>query len=144
VKLMIEHVGSSAVAGLGGKGIIDLAIVNPEVEKAMVLLEKLGYEHKVGGDDPGIRWFMKRSDMTTGQVFHVHLMEDKMGEFERMVRFRDYLRAHPDMAKAYADEKRRAVKAVEGLQTKEEQREVYMATKAGIIRRIIRLSSKHA
>lgn len=141
-RVRIEHVGSSAVVGLGGKGILDLALVFPKADKAMNLLESLGYEHKVGGDDPGRRWFMVRKDIRTHQMFHVHLIAGNSEEFVRMVRFRDYLRAHPDMARAYAREKRKAAKAVEGLRTKEEQRDAYMAAKEKIIKRIISLSSK--
>lgn len=43
--IAIEHVGSTAIPGLGGKGIIDIAISvsKEEMEHASSILQKLGY-----------------------------------------------------------------------------------------------------
>ena len=49
-KLQVEHVGSTAVPGCGGKGIIDLAILYPEgfLARARAVLD--GHGH--AGDQP--------------------------------------------------------------------------------------------
>lgn len=50
-KAKIEHVGSSAVKGLGGKGIIDIAISVPkkEIKNSISELEKNGYDFREYG-----------------------------------------------------------------------------------------------
>lgn len=50
-KSKIEHIGSSAVKGLGGKGIIDIAIAvsKKSLVKTKHLLQKVGYIFKENG-----------------------------------------------------------------------------------------------
>lgn len=62
----IEHIGSSAVNGLGGKGLIDIII---GVSRKAVIptkrnLEKAGYEFRPNAGDKNRLFFMK--DYTTG------------------------------------------------------------------------------
>src|SRR3989344_2283902 len=48
-KSQIEHVGSTSVPDLGGKGIIDIAISAPknQINNSIKLLEKNGFEYKI-------------------------------------------------------------------------------------------------
>ena len=54
---------------------------------------------------PSRRYFRK-SDNTGMRTHQIHLWAIDDSEYERHIVFRDYLRAHPDEAKAYAAVKR--------------------------------------
>jgi GrpB-like predicted nucleotidyltransferase (UPF0157 family) len=101
----VEHVGSTAVPGLAAKPIIDLyAVVDEEaLPEAISRLEAVGYEHEgdlgVPGRD-GFAW-------PPGEWrHHLYLCAPHHEGLDEVVRFRDYLRAHPTDAAAYADLKR--------------------------------------
>lgn len=57
-KASIEHVGSTAVPGLGGKGIIDIAIAvdKSDMENATAALQELGYEFRPSFSTPDVDW----------------------------------------------------------------------------------------
>ena len=57
----IEHVGSSSIKGLGGKGIIDIAISIPknQIPDAIKKLERNGYDFRPKGGDKERRFFQK-------------------------------------------------------------------------------------
>ncbi len=101
----VEHVGSTAVAGLIAKAVIDLQVAVPDVEDEPAYrpeLESLGL--MLRAREPGHRFFRP----PTGQprIVHVHVCS-KGSDWEREhLLFRDYLRAHPDAAAAYAALKR--------------------------------------
>lgn len=100
----IEHVGSTAVPGLGAKPIIDImAAVKTlsDAEECIPLLATLDYEFRppelVG--IPERRYFRK---FTNGvRSHHLHVVV-KDGEFwKKHLAFRDYLRMHPETARDY-------------------------------------------
>jgi GrpB-like predicted nucleotidyltransferase (UPF0157 family) len=134
----IEHVGSTAVPGLGGKGIIDLAVVVSDITEAIKSLEPFGYVHKAHADDPGKRWFLMRGPDARGQAYHVHLMDTCRGELAEMVAFRDYLRVHPDMAQLYVRAKLAAVAVAGRVSGREAKKSAYMAKKEAIIFKILK------
>jgi GrpB-like predicted nucleotidyltransferase (UPF0157 family) len=108
-----EHVGSSAVAGLAGKGIIDLLLPAepadiPAITK--VLLE-LGFQPQLPAVFPASRpmlWGAFRQGPTDYRV-HVHVVPASSPEGTAMRGFRDALRADPILRRRYAALKRAIV-----------------------------------
>ena len=96
---VIEHVGSTSVPGLAAKPVIDIAIsVESLAELDVGALEALGYRYVPAFEEelPNRRYF------TRGD-YHVHAYEQEHEEFMDYIRFRDYLRTHPEDAQAYGD-----------------------------------------
>jgi GrpB-like predicted nucleotidyltransferase (UPF0157 family) len=131
----IEHVGSTAVAGLGGKGIIDIAIAVPPacLPQASADLRRAGYAFRpqAGSNE---RWFhrMDRPDPIDGtRRYHVHLTYPESTEWGAMLAFRDYLRTHPDAAAAYGQAKQIAAVQAAG----DGQR--YMEMKTPVLEQIL-------
>ena len=108
--LAIEHVGSTAVPGLPSKPIIDLLVGVPRLEEAMerciAPIEALGYRYipEYASWLPGELFF--RKGPPGPWTHHMHLMEPSHPRWEALLVFRDYLRIHPEAARAYADIKR--------------------------------------
>lgn len=106
----IEHVGSTAVPGLGAKPIIDIMLGVSRLsdfKKCIVPLEKIGYEHAPWADVdmPGRRRYFRKS-IEGVRSHHLHMCEFG-GEFwGRHVTFRDYLRNKPQEARRYLELKK--------------------------------------
>ena len=109
----VEHVGSSAVPGLAGKGTIDLLLAaEPTHVPAIteVLLE-LGFQPQVPAAFPATRpmlWGAFRHEPTEYRV-HVHVVPAASPEVAAMLGFRDALRADPCLRRRYAALKRAIV-----------------------------------
>jgi len=106
---VIEHVGSTAVPGLGAKPVIDILVGVPillEVEDRIPALEAAGYEHVHEYDEqlPDRRYF--RKPRVVPRAFHVHCVVTGSDFWIRHLAFRDHLRAHPESAAAYYKLKR--------------------------------------
>jgi GrpB-like predicted nucleotidyltransferase (UPF0157 family) len=118
-KAKIEHIGSSAVKGLGGKGIIDiiLAVPKKDFEKTLPKLEREGYvyiapEHQRERDRKYLQRIIKhRGDE---RRVHVHLTWENSKNWKTKIALRDYLRKHRDVAKKYAAIKKKGVKFARG------------------------------
>jgi GrpB-like predicted nucleotidyltransferase (UPF0157 family) len=110
VALAIEHVGSTAVPGLPSKPIIDLLVGVPSLEEAnercIEPIEALGYNYIPEYASWLPRELFFRRGPPGPWTHHVHLMEPFHSRWEALLVFRDYLRAHPEAARAYADIKR--------------------------------------
>jgi GrpB-like predicted nucleotidyltransferase (UPF0157 family) len=110
IVLVIEHIGSTAVPGLPSKPIIDLSVGVVRLEQAKTRciepLETLGYNYipEYASWLPGELFF--RKGPPGPWTHHVHMMEPSHPRWEALLVFRDYLRAHPEAARAYADVKR--------------------------------------
>ena len=116
--LAIEHIGSTAVAGLPGKGIIDLsteadAATIPAITEAMY---GLGFGPQPGPDPwPPTRPMHVGSYELDGREYRIHFhVHPRGGDFDHDLRFRDALRADPDLAGAYARVKSEVVAGTEG------------------------------
>ena len=114
--LRIEHVGSTSVPGLGAKPIIDLDVVIGSPRSLPLVVEALrtlGYSHDGDGGIPGREAF-RREGVTvpadgSGRAWpahHLYVCPRDSGELRRHLRFRDYLRGHPDCAARYEALKR--------------------------------------
>jgi GrpB-like predicted nucleotidyltransferase (UPF0157 family) len=105
--LAIEHMGSTAVPGLASKPIIDLLVGVPNLEEAtrrcVEPIKALGYKYvpEYASWLPGELFF--RKGPPGPWTHHVHLMEPTYHRWETLLVFRDYLRAHPEAARAYAN-----------------------------------------
>ncbi len=100
--LSIEHVGSTAVPGLAAKPIIDIMPGLRSFDdghSCVELLEPIGYRYKGDNGIPG-RHYFDYSGVDGTQ--HVHMVVIDSDFWTRQIRFRDYLRAHPDSAREYS------------------------------------------
>ena len=100
----IEHIGSTAVPGLGGKPIIDIMPAVgclTDAERCIEPLEGIGYEYVPEYNElmPERRYFHKGPPQA--HTFHLHMVELSSGFWERHLLFRDWLRTHPEDAQEY-------------------------------------------
>jgi len=95
----IEHIGSTAVPGLGAKPIIDIMVGIRGLAEAPACLEPLlalGYTYHPWAEAslPERRYFDRRG-------YHLHMVEVTSDFWTRQLLFRDRLRAEPETARAY-------------------------------------------
>jgi GrpB-like predicted nucleotidyltransferase (UPF0157 family) len=107
--LRVEHIGSTAVPGLPAKPVIDLLVGVSSLAEARARcikpLQAMGYNYipEYEAFLPGELFFRR---LGPAAAHHLHVMEPSNPRWERLLVFRDYLRAHPRAARAYADLKR--------------------------------------
>jgi GrpB-like predicted nucleotidyltransferase (UPF0157 family) len=107
--IAIEHVGSTAVPGLGGKPVIDIMVGLSELAEAECRIPELecaGYEYvrEYETQLPKRQYF--RKPRIGSRVFHLHCVIKPSDFWIRHLAFRDLLRAHPESAAAYYELKR--------------------------------------
>jgi GrpB-like predicted nucleotidyltransferase (UPF0157 family) len=98
----VEHVGSTSVPGLVAKPIIDIDVVVASVDDVPVAIERLtplGYLHQ---GDQGIAGREAFASPTDAQPHHLYVVVQGNEPHRKHIAFRDYLRAHPDVARDYA------------------------------------------
>ena len=100
----IEHVGSTAVPGLGAKPVIDVMVGVSrlaDVEEKAKLLESAGYQYvpEYEAALPERRYF--RKPPSRPRVYHLHCVVKGSDFWKRHLQFRDYLRIHPTVAAEY-------------------------------------------
>ena len=103
----IEHFGSTSVPGLAAKPIIDILVGFeqwPMLEAVSAALQSLGYEYLGEAGVPGREYFRRRRLHDTNIAVVKH--RDRL--WNDNVLLRDYLRAHPMIAAAYARAKKQA------------------------------------
>jgi len=98
--LAIEHIGSTAVSGLGGKPIIDIMVGVRRITNAKECIEPLA---TVGYEYVSLRYFRKGPPE---RHRHLHMIELGSDFWESHILFRDYLRAHPETAQEYYELKK--------------------------------------
>jgi GrpB-like predicted nucleotidyltransferase (UPF0157 family) len=112
----LEHIGSTAVEGCPGKGIIDLMALYPEgcLELAVAMLRALGFQRQ--GKEfrnrfPDERPVMMGTCDFDGTPFlaYVHVIRKDAGEAGRFRIFRDRLAADGDLRTRYVAEKKRII-----------------------------------
>jgi GrpB-like predicted nucleotidyltransferase (UPF0157 family) len=112
----IEHVGSTAVPGLGAKPIIDIMPGLRSLDDApplILLLASIGYEYGPEGERPTAldegmphrRYF--RKDVDGERAFHMHVVETTSDFWHDHLMFRDFLRVSPEDRQEYERVKRR-------------------------------------
>jgi len=131
----IEHIGSTSVPGLSAKPILDISVGVRRVKDMRMIqgtLEKLGYERPHVGDRRNVL-FAKGPDHR--RTVYVHVMRYQGATWRNDLRFRDWLRKHPNDRRRYQTLKERlaAIHAMD--------RAAYTEGKKGFIRNIIRKAS---
>ncbi len=105
----IHHIGSTSIHGLAAKPVIDLMAVAHDLDLldvALPELDRLSFRGWGELEITGRRYFTKDTD-TGKRMVQLHCFAQGSPHVERHLAFRDYLRAHPDIASDYETEKRR-------------------------------------
>jgi GrpB-like predicted nucleotidyltransferase (UPF0157 family) len=113
--IAIDHIGSTAVPGLAAKDVIDLQVTVAslaEADRLAPAIEQAGYvatpyrlDHRPAGDESGSEVWEKRlwqSPPGARRRVNVHVRVAGWPNQRYALVFRDYLRAHPRAAAAYA------------------------------------------
>ena len=116
--LHVEHIGSTAVQGLPGKGIVDLAAeTEPAAIPGIVAeLYELGFGPQPGPDPwPPTRPMLVGSYTLDERAYRIHFhLQPVGGDLPIDLRFRDALRGDPALAADYARVKGAIVDAADG------------------------------
>ena len=106
-----EHIGSTAIPGCAGKGIVDLVALYPRgrLEETRAAVDALGFQHQRAGHE-----FPEDRPMRVGAVehqgrtyrLHVHIVAADSLEAKALYRFRDALRVDAKLRDAYQAKKR--------------------------------------
>lgn len=126
----LHHIGSTAVPGLPAKPIIDMMAVVEDLDAPLpALIERAGYQYPAAYNAAlsGRRWLCRPSP--SHRTHHLHLVAGH-DELARHLRFRDALRARPDLAQGYAALKRELTERMA------DDREGYTAAKTSFIERV--------
>ena len=98
----IEHIGSTAIASIKAKPIIDLLVGVKDIDAVLLkrkeLEEKGIYYH--GEDHGGVLFVMGDMEKDTRSC-HIHVVPYDSRKWKDDLAFRDYLRNHEDAARAY-------------------------------------------
>lgn len=131
--VLIEHVGSTAVPGLAAKPVIDMLLMPPgdwPRDSVVSALQGIGYVYWAENPDPTRMFFVKgMPPFGSRRTHHVHVRSP--AQAARLLRFRDYLRAHSDAATAYAHLKHQLAAA------HPTDREAYTRGKDGFVSEIL-------
>ena len=113
----IQHVGSTSVPGLAAKPIIDIDLVirsKSELQPVVEVLQVLGYRHEGEMGIPGRDAFSRPGvfipDDGKGTVWpdhHLYCCPEDSFSFQNHIRFRDFLRQHPQIIAEYSELKKR-------------------------------------
>jgi GrpB-like predicted nucleotidyltransferase (UPF0157 family) len=107
VALRIDHIGSTSVPGLAAKPVIDIQVSVAAFDPLQAFkqpLERLGYVYRADNPERTKRYFREPPSRR-----RTHLHVARAGSFSEQwaLLFRDYLRAHRDVAAEYEAVKRR-------------------------------------
>ena len=106
--IAIHHFGSTSVPGLSAKPKIDILIVVQNFQDInpihIAALENLGFEDKGRNKIIPTDWYLAKEG---NPRIHLHIFEKGNPLIEQNLQFRDWIRSHPEDAKAYVKEKKR-------------------------------------
>ncbi len=103
--LLLEHVGSTSIAGLAAKPIIDMVLVvadSTDEPSYVPQLEAMGFVLRIREPD----WYEHRLLKTPEIDGHLHVFSAECEEVRRMMIFRDWLRSNDDDRILYENTKR--------------------------------------
>lgn len=133
----IHHIGSTAVPGLGGKGIIDIILgINnwKDLDGIVKKLENMGFGH-IHPREKG-RVFLSKKGLTGLGDTHIHVVKKEGRVYKEFLSFRDYLRKHKGEAEKYFNLKLKWLKEFKKDRKKyTKEKENYMK---GVLKRICR------
>lgn len=115
--ILIEHVGSTSVPGLGGKGIIDIVISSPkdQFDQIKKTLTNNGYLFRPNAGTSTRLFF--RTDYYNDKnvkLIHIHLVEKDSRDWKEMIVFREKLTNNLQLCREYVKIKKKAVKISNG------------------------------
>ena len=128
----IEHVGSTAVPGLGAKPIIDIDVLlhsGSDLLEAIACLANVGYQHQ---GDLGITGREAFRAPSNSFPHHLYVHPPQSREYARHIIFRNHMRANPEDARAYERLKRALAKEYR------DDREAYSLAKTEFVENILR------
>lgn len=99
----LHHIGSTSVPGLAAKPVIDVLMevaCLAALDGEAAVMEALGYEVMGAFGIEGRRYFRK-DDARGLRTHQIHAFETGSPHLARHLAFRDYLRAHGDVAAKY-------------------------------------------
>lgn len=136
----VEHIGSTAVAGLAAKPVVDVMIGLrrwPASAAFIAALEDLGYHHRGEAEIAG-RHYLTDGPSGGHRTRQIHVVEHGSRFWVEHLLFRDHLRQHPEDAQRYARVKREAARR--------HPHDVlsYMDAKHGVVRAILRRARRDA
>jgi GrpB-like predicted nucleotidyltransferase (UPF0157 family) len=108
--LRLQHTGSTSVPGLAAKPVIDITMLVADVNDEPAYrpdLEAAGYVLRISESEP--EWYDHRVFKGPDTNINLHVFSDGCVEFERMVGFRDWLRAHEEDRDLYERTKRELI-----------------------------------
>lgn len=111
VLICVHHIGSTAISGIMAKPIIDLLPIVTDLhslDAAENAVVALGYVWRGEFGLPTRRYCRMNDPVTGKRKFQLHCYAADSPHYARHVAFRDYLCAHPAVAKEYETEKIRA------------------------------------
>lgn len=112
--LRVEHVGSTAVPNLLAKPVIDIAVAvasEASADACIAPLTSLRYEYRaIHGDDTARRYYVLDRDGRRAVQIHLYILPAPA--WEETLRFRDALRADPELQASYMAEKQRVAESV--------------------------------
>ena len=141
--VQIDHIGSTAIPELGGKGVIDISVITEKINWPEICkrLETLGYVYKKKEREREKERLFFTADLPDEKLdtrlYHIHLSYPESPEYKKEIFFRDYLRTHPKEAEKYARIKKLAAEKAWQFKTKNEMRDTYNQTKQDFIERIL-------
>jgi GrpB-like predicted nucleotidyltransferase (UPF0157 family) len=135
--LRVEHFGSTAIADMPAKPIIDILAGVESMAVADALFESIvafGYQtsREFNAMLPDRRWFMRVTDGR--RTHHLHVVQSGAAQWLERLRFRDVLRSNAELARRYGELKR--VLAVEH----RHDREAYTVAKSEFVASVVALS----
>jgi GrpB-like predicted nucleotidyltransferase (UPF0157 family) len=106
-----EHIGSTAIPGCAGKGIVDLVTLYPRgrLEHTRRAVDGLGFQpQRAGHEFPEDRPMRVGAIEHGGRMYrlHVHIVAADSAEAKALYRFRDVLRIDGQLRDAYQAKKR--------------------------------------
>ena len=100
-----HHIGSTSIPGMSAKPIIDILLEVRNIDRIDNYNDemiKLGYEPRGELGIPGRRYF-SREEPKDVRTHHIHSFQTGNIGLTRHPAFRDYMIAHPEDAKEYAE-----------------------------------------
>ncbi len=127
----ISHIGSTAIPGIMAKPIVDILIEVESAESFSEIKKRLEQSGYICMSESATRLAFNKGYTPAGyaeKVFHIHI--HLLGD-NNEIRFRDYLRTHPEAARAYESLKLSLLHALR------HNRDAYTAAKSPFIHRIL-------
>lgn len=132
----VEHVGSTSVAGLLAKPIIDIAVGTPADANLTAIGKWLTERHWIFRGDAGDRGghVYVLESQARRRVAHAHIVEHDSQQWCRYLALRTTLRASEEARRRYGNEKQRLVNEL----GRDNTSGMYTAGKSGVVAELLR------